>query len=135
MVKKVTRKEVQAVNYKRFKSVAENFYKGAEIAEEFEYYNAAGLLLVHAAIALADAVTIRYSSKKCTGENHYEIISLLNEVVQKGTNTKSALHHLEKIIDHKNIVSYNGEIYSKKDINEMKKHFERFKQWAEGMLK
>jgi hypothetical protein len=32
-------------------------------------------------------------------------------------------------------VSYNGEIYSKKDINEVKKHFERFRHWAESLLK
>lgn len=134
MVKKVSRKEIESINYKKFLNVAKNFYKGAELAEEFEYYNAAGVLFVHAAIALADAVTIRFASKKCSGENHYEIISLLNEVMIKNAATKSALNHLEKIMDHKNAVSYAGNVYTKKDINDVKKHFERFRIWAEGLL-
>ncbi|MEO8232271.1 MAG: hypothetical protein ABI638_08305 [Ignavibacteriota bacterium] len=135
MVKKISRKEVPSINFKKFRSVADNFYKGAEIAEEFEYYNASGVLLVHSAIAFSDAVTIKYSSKKCSGENHYEIIALLNEVIPKNAGNRNALNHLEKIIDHKNVVSYNGEIYSKKDITALKKHFERFKIWAEELIR
>lgn len=90
---------------------------------------------MHAAIALADAVIIKFASKKCAGKNHYEIISLLNEVMVKNSAAQSALNHLEKIIDHKNAVSYTGEIYTKKDINEVKKHFERFRIWAEEIIK
>jgi hypothetical protein len=135
MVKKVSRKEIESVNFKKFFNVAKNFYKGAELAEEFEYYNAAGVLFVHAAIALADALTIRLASKKCSGENHYEVIAKLNEVLATNSSTRHALNHLEKIIDHKNAVSYAGDLYTKKDINDVKKHFDRFRIWAEGLLK
>jgi hypothetical protein len=79
MTKKVSRKDVSSSEYKNFLTVSENFFKGAELAFEFEHYNSAGVLLVHAAIALADAVTIRFSSSKCSGDNHYEIIQLLKE--------------------------------------------------------
>ena len=41
-----------------YAGVAGNFYDGANVAREFEYWNAAGLLIIHAAIAYTDAVTI-----------------------------------------------------------------------------
>lgn len=72
MVRQVTRKEYESSKYLNFVKVSQNFISGAELAAEYEYFNAAGVLIIHAAIALADAVTIRFSSSKCTGDNHYE---------------------------------------------------------------
>ena len=64
-----------------FRKVAENFYEGARLASEYKYYNAAGVLIVHAAIAYSDAISIKNKSVKIHGENHYEIISLLNDII------------------------------------------------------
>ena len=77
--------------------MSENFFEGAKLASDFEYYNASGVLIVHAAIALADAVTIRFSSSKCSCENHYEVIQLLKETAPVINLTKYALIHFEKI--------------------------------------
>lgn len=134
MVKKVSRKNYNSSKYIDFRKVSDNFYEGAKIASEFEYYNASGVLVVHAAIALADAVTIRLSSTKCTGNNHYEIIHLLRECIPGNKENNSALMHFEKIIDHKNAVSYQGEIYTKADIIKLFKHFERFKSWTDSVF-
>lgn len=126
MVKKVPRKSYEATEYSKFIKVSENFINGAEVAAEYEYYNAAGVLIIHAAIALADAVTIRFASVKCKGENHYEIIKLLKEAAPTDKQKSKAITHFEKLIDHKNAVSYQGEIYRAKDIQLLQKHFERF---------
>ena len=134
MVKKVSRKNYDSGKYTDFRKVSDNFYEGAKVASEFEYYNAAEVLIVHAAIALADAVTIRLSSTKCAGNNHYEIIHLLKESVAGSKENNSALIHFEKIIDHKNAVSYQGEIYKKADITKLFKHFERFKSWTDSVF-
>ncbi len=134
MAKKVSRKEIDSSNYINFLKVSENFFEGAKLASDFEYFNAAGVLIVHAAIALADSVTIRFSSSKCSGDNHYEIIKLLKETSPVTSQTKSALIHFEKIIDHKNAVSYQGTIYMKEDINQLLKHFERFSNWVNAIL-
>jgi len=64
MTRKTSFKIVDSHNYKNFLKVAENFFNGSKLAFEFEYWNAAGLLVIHAAIALADSVTIKKSSKK-----------------------------------------------------------------------
>jgi hypothetical protein len=134
LVKKVSRKEVHSSDYINFLKVSENFFEGAKLASDFEYFNAAGVLIVHAAIALADAVTVRFSSSKSSGDNHYEIIQLLKETAPVSSQTKSALTKFERIIDHKNAVSYQGLIYNKEDIDQLLKHFERFSNWAKTIL-
>ena len=134
MVRRVSRKKYNSAEYSNFIKVSDDFYEGAKIALEFEYYNAAGVLIVHAAIAMADAVTIRLSSSKCSGDNHYEVIKLLQETVQKTKESNAAVTHFQKIIDHKNAVSYQGEIYKKTDIVKLLKHYERFADWTRTFL-
>lgn len=134
MNKRVPRKSVNSSEFRKFHIVADNFYKAAQIASEYEYYNAAGVLIIHSAIALADSITIKLSSLKVSGDNHYEILTLLRETVPDSKETGQALNHLEKLIHHKNAVSYSGEIYYRKDISLLWKHFERFRDWAEKQL-
>lgn len=47
--KKNTRKSIEKSKSMDFAHVADSFYKGAELAREFEYWNAAGVLMIHAA--------------------------------------------------------------------------------------
>lgn len=96
--------------------------------------NASGVLIVHAAIAFADAVTIKLSGWKCSGENHYEIISLLNDITQPNKNKSNAINYFRKIIDHKNLISYSGDEFHKKDIDKLWKHLERFIIWTNSIL-
>jgi hypothetical protein len=120
--------------YLDFIKVAENFEDGAELAFEFEYFNAAGVLIVHSAIALADSITIKYSSSKIKGDSHYDIIALLKNVLPPKLKNDTAIDHLKKIIDQKNLVSYSGDIYHKSDYIKLNKHFIRFSVWANSIL-
>jgi hypothetical protein len=120
--------------YLDFIKVAENFEDGAELAFEFGYFNAAGVLIVHSAIALADSITIKYSSSKIKGDSHYDVIALLKNVLPQKLKNDSAIDHLKRIIDQKNLVSYSGDIYHKSDITKLHKHFLRFSNWANSVL-
>ncbi len=130
MVHKSNRISMNKSLASNFIQVSNNFNEGANIAFEYEYYNAAGVLIVHAAIALADAITIKLGGVKCKGENHNEILGLLKDLSPAGTQRNNALNQLEAIISHKNAVSYSGSIYDKKDIEKLLKHFQRFSNWA-----
>lgn len=127
-------KKFIANKYLDFVKVSKDFSNGCESAYTFEYYNAAGVLVIHAAIALADAVTIKLSGNKSSGDSHYDIIELLKRVTPPSTNKNKSLDQFKKLIDHKNKVSYYGDIYYKKDVDKLLKHFERFKSWAESLL-
>ncbi|MBU0475732.1 MAG: hypothetical protein KKF62_16420 [Bacteroidetes bacterium] len=134
MAKKKSRRRIEYHRFKDFKQVAISFYEGAKIAQEFDYQQAAGLLIIHSAIAFADAITVKLRSEKCTGENHYEIINLLEETVPQSKERDQSIKHFKILIDHKNLVSYTGDIYYKKDVDKLLKHFERFFNWANTIL-
>ena len=135
MTSKSPRKKIEPSRYRGFCDVAENFYEGAKVAFDYSYYNVAGVLFVHAAIAYSDAISIKTKGMKIQGENHYEIISLLYDLIPQSDIKKAALNHLQNIIDQKNKLSYSGDVYHKKDIESLRKHFERFKTWADQLLK
>ncbi|MCF8241913.1 MAG: hypothetical protein K9J16_11040 [Melioribacteraceae bacterium] len=119
---------------KDYKVVADNFYNGAKVAAEFEYWNAAGVLIVHAAIAYGDAVTIKYGGVKSKGEDHQQLVNLIEDKVAYSEERKKAILQLNKIIAHKNSVSYSGDIYVRKDIDKLKKHIDRFRDWVLTIL-
>ncbi|HOJ18419.1 MAG TPA: HEPN domain-containing protein [Ignavibacteriaceae bacterium] len=134
MTHRTSRIKVEKSRSTEFLSIAENFREASELAFEFGYFNAAGVLIVHSVIALADALTIRLGGVKCKGENHYEIVSLMKDLVPDSAQKDKALNHFNAIIDHKSAVSYSGEIYKRKDIETMMKHGRRFSDWAKSEL-
>lgn len=50
MGRKTVRKKIDSNRFRDYHYVAENFFGGAEVAADFEYWNAAGVLIVHSAI-------------------------------------------------------------------------------------
>ncbi len=104
-------KKIDVRKHHDFERISKDFANGCDSAYAFEYYNAAGVLVIHAAIALADSVTIKLAGKKCSGDSHYDIIELLRQVTPPSTNKNKALDQFKKLIDHKNQVSYHGDIY------------------------
>lgn len=62
-----------------YAAVAEDFLRAADLAIQHEYWNAAGLLLVHASIAFTDAVWIKLAGMKSTSESHQDAVTLLKE--------------------------------------------------------
>lgn len=124
------RKPISEFKSADYAKVADSFYKGAELAKEFEYWNAAGVLIVHAAIAYTDALTIKEGGVKSQGDDHLAAVDLLKEVVALDERGRKAAGHLKRIIEQKNIVSYSGEVYFKQDVEELWKHLERFRPWV-----
>jgi len=51
MTKKSINSIIERSKFIGFKNVAVNFAEGAKVAYEYEYYNAAGVLIIHASIA------------------------------------------------------------------------------------
>ena len=76
----------------------------------------------------------KLSGKKSSGDSHYDIIELLRLVTPPSANKNKSLDQFKKLIDHKNKVSYYGDIYYKKDVDKLIKHFVRFKSWAESLI-
>jgi hypothetical protein len=134
MVRKSQKINIDRSNADNYERVAENFSDGAKVATEYEYWNAAGVLIVHSAIAFGDTITIKYGGVKSKGDDHQALVNLIDSVIANSHGKKSDLQQLTRIIDHKNAVSYGGDIYEKSDIDQLWKHLERFKSWAEELI-
>lgn len=106
------------------------FLRAAELAQKHEYWNAAGLLLVHSAIAHADAVTIHLAGQKSTSESHQDVVLLLKEAVRDLKGRDEAIHHLSTVIEEKNRVSYTGQPFRSSDVASLIKHAARLQDWT-----
>jgi hypothetical protein len=118
-----------------YAGVGREFFKAADMARHHEYWNAAGLLYVHGAIALADAVCIARDGVKSTSENHMDAVALLGEVTSELKDRDEALGHLQKIIKEKNRAAYTGQSFRSSDVQSIGKHAERFVAWAGKLLR
>jgi hypothetical protein len=134
MTPRLKRGSVSRSKYHDYIKVADNFYNGADVAKAFEYWNAAGVLIIHAAIAYTDALTIKVGGVKSQGDDHMAAADLLKEVVTLDENGQKALNHFGRMIQQKNVISYNGEIYTRDDIDKLWKQLERYKSWALTVL-
>jgi hypothetical protein len=114
--------------------VGEHFAQAAQLATEFQYWNAAGVLLVHAAIALTDALTIKAGGVKSAGEDHLLAADLLETVLVMDAEAKRAIGHLRALIQEKTLVSYSGEFYRQEDVRRMARHLNRYRTWADRLL-
>ena len=119
---------------KDYRNVADNFYDGAEMARAYEYWNAAGVLIVHSAIAYTDAITIRHGGVKSKGEDHAAAIDLLKDIMILDEAAKKAVRQFERMIHEKSRVSYEGEVYTRKDIEVLWKSLVRYRGWARAAL-
>lgn len=134
MSRKTKRVAVPREKFQDYARVADNFRAGAETAMAFEYWNAAGVLIIHAAIAYSDALTIKVGGLKSQGEDHMDAVDLVRQVVALDKSGEGALNHLWRMIQEKNVVSYHGEIYARQDVDKLWKHLERYRQWAVSIL-
>lgn len=135
MVRKVTRKRVERSDWTAFFAAAEEDYLSACTLQESRKHRAAGILLVHAAIALTDALTVRIASVKSTAEHHQEAIDLIRELLPNTVGLGPTTRHLEAILHEKNRVSYTGDPFTATDIARMRTHYERFALWVKEQLR
>jgi hypothetical protein len=134
MARRTARKSVDRSRYREYEQVADHFYEAARDAIDLEYWTAAGVLIVHAAIAYADALCIQQAGVRSGADNHEEAAALLEQSVPSNESTSNAIRHLRRIIDEKTKVSYLGELYSRSQTKTLWARLDRFRQWAKKIL-
>jgi len=134
VARKTKRVRVDRSDSPRYASVGQEFTRAAELAQEFVYWTAAGLLMVHASIAYADAVAIRLAGLKSTSDDHLDAVTLLAEAAAEAPDRDPALQHLRRIIDEKNRVAYSGDALREREVTALATHATRFRTWAMKIL-
>lgn len=134
MVKRRGSKSIDRSHFREYQRVAEHFYEAASDSMDLEYWTAASVLIVHSAIAFADALCIKLSGQRSTGDNHELTVTMLEEAVAGDEEKTKALNQLRYIIENKTRVSYLGEMITPSETKELWKRLDRFREWALGIL-
>ena len=134
MTRRTKRKTIDRAEYKKYQRVAEHFYSAASDSITLEYWTAAGVLIVHSAIAFTDAACIQSSGQRSVGDDHEDAIELLESLIASGDGKAQAMGHLRRIIEEKTKVSYLGDLYTAGQAKNLWKHLERFRSWIEKIL-
>ena len=134
MVKRRGRKSIPRHRFMEYQNVADHFYEAAKDSMDLEYWTAAGVLIVHSAIAFTDALSIKLSGVKSVGENHEDAVVLVENAVADGEGKTRAINQLRRIIEEKTKVSYLGDLYSPSQSKELWKRLVRFRKWAKEIL-
>ena len=134
MARKTRRVRVDRERARDYAAVADKFFEAADVAREFEYWTPAGVLLVHASIAYADAISIGRLGQKSASEAHQDAVALLKEAIPGDRGLAGAVTHLTRIIAEKNRLSYGGLAIRKKDLEPVWTNARRFRNWAKSLL-
>jgi hypothetical protein len=129
-----TRAQVDRERARSFEAAAGEFLHASNVARSEGLWSAAALLLVHASIAYADAVTIRLSGLKSTSDHHVDAATLLAEVAARTAHRDRALRHFRKILEKKNQAAYSGQSFREKDATALAVQVERFAAWCRTVL-
>jgi hypothetical protein len=134
MAKRGRRSAVHRSKYREYQRVADHFFVAAKDSIDLEYWTAAGVLIVHSAIAYADALCIQKAGEKSSGENHEDALTLLDEVIAGDSEKSTAIGQLRRIIEEKTKVSYLGNLYSAKQCEDLWRKLSGFRKWSEDIL-
>jgi hypothetical protein len=134
MARRTGRKTVERSRYRQYEQVADHFFEAARDAMDLEYWTAAGVLIVHAAIAYADALCIQQAGVRSAADDHEEAAVLLEGSLPHDAEASKAIQHLRRIIDEKTKVSYLGELYTRSQTRTLWDRLDRFRRWAKRIL-
>jgi len=123
-VKKVTKSDF-IVYLKK----AKEFYQTMYQAEKAENWNAAGLNGVHCVICLVDAILVKYSGIRSSGEGHMAVIDLLTTSINISDISQKS-QTARRVIAKKNLIEYENRQFIKSEALDMIKQVQRFYEWA-----
>ena len=134
MARRGARRTVDRSRYRQYEQVADHFYSAARDAMDLEYWTAAGVLIVHSAIAYSDALCIQQAGVKSSSDDHDLAVVLLEDSIGVDEQSLRATQQLRRIIDEKTKVSYLGELYTRAQAKALWDRLERFRRWAKQVL-
>lgn len=128
-------RSVDKSSYRVYFKKAKEFYQTMYAAEKAGNWNAVGLNGVHCVISLIDALLVRHSGIRPSGEDHMAVVDLLtSSVAEKLKNVKGKGQIAMRVIAKKNLVEYENRDFLKGEAQEMIKRVQRFYEWALGQL-
>lgn len=120
-------------DYKKFLKKAEEFFEMMQQSLIKEKWNAAGLNAIHTGISANDALLTFHFGLRSISPKHDDAVKLLISMMKRDDTEKKA-KHLRRLISAKNLVEYDGRLLSRKEVESLARHAERFLVWVNSLL-
>jgi hypothetical protein len=116
-------------NYGDFKKKAEEFFNVMFLCLEDRQWDAAVLNGVHAAISITDAILVNKKEIKSISQRHEDAVGLLKQEFT-AKELAGQNHRLSRVLNFKNLVSYQPIILGEAAARDFAKNVERYFGWA-----
>ena len=124
---------VPRVEHAHFLAKAEEFAETARTALEDQRLHSAGLEAIHAVISACDALSVARLGLRCRGEDHREVLHLLNRIKEEGL---SEVHRqVSQVLSVKSSVEYGGVGLSTEETKRVVVQAERVVRWVTEQVK
>lgn len=136
MVKLARTKHEDRERSAKYQSVARALHTTARdlaLIGEAKYGNGLAIVVIHAAIAYADALTVAYREIKSTDGEHVQAVKVIEDALGEHA-TPDQLRRLRRIIAAKTHASYSGRYYTLKEGRAILGELDTFATWAEERL-
>jgi hypothetical protein len=139
MVRRGRRPSVDPAASAKYQRVAAALLKSASdltelAAGEPSYGNAIAIVAIHAAIAYADALCIRFGGFKSAEGDHVRTVDSLKAALGDRADA-AAIRRLQRVLSQKDQVSYQGAYYTVESATRLTKDAQEFAAWAEEVLR
>ena len=112
---------------------ADHFLYGMRLlADDFTAYKTSiGLLAIHSAISLNDAILTGITGERSKSEDHFSAVRELERVCnQLKVEKMQGIHHLSSLLTQKSHIAYGDERVADSDVQSAINKAERFANWA-----
>lgn len=136
MIRRTSTKQVDSTQAGNYLEKARQFRADALSAFDLGTLfstNGIAVLCVHAAIAYADALSIRAQGVKSISGDHSDAATVLQDSVRIASDRdKRALRDLRAILQRKDEVSCTAKLVRKEEAKRMMERLDGFAEWAES---
>lgn len=132
--KKISTANVPKGEFKNYRDKGKQFANVMRGCLQQGDWDAAILNGVHAAICLADAVTVFLIGKRSTAKSHQDAAFLLSQATGQDEEGRKQAGRLAQILNWKHNAEYEPTRASENEARDFEKIVTRFIQWAEKRL-
>jgi hypothetical protein len=131
-------KNISPITTRQYIEKADHFFQGMELLNEdvSSYRTGIGLLAIHSAISLSDAITVGLTGKRKSHQDHAKAARELETVCSSHRiSDKKGIAHFKWLLAQKNEVAYQGDRLDDASVKMAVDKAQRFSVWAYNYFK
>ena len=113
---------------------SEEFESAVSAAAERGHSDAAVSNAIHAAISIADALSVYYLGQRSAAQRHEESLRLLLSLTMDAKDLDRNVRHLTSLLELKSAAEYDERSVTASEAKAARNHMSRFLEWARARL-